>query len=135
MKKIYLLIGFVVTIGLSKANAESFTLDNAKIDNLFALSQDVTSQTLVEANALSASNLNSAVGGQTVGGYLVRAFFCGSIALHRYYMGGSGPLWAMYLCIPVVGGVDGCVDFWWVLFNNDNLSKYRNSSKYIVWMD
>ncbi len=134
MKKICLLIGFVVTIGVSKANAESFTIDNTKIDNLFAASQDVTRQTLIEANDLSASNLNLAVGSQTRGGYLVRAFFCGSIALHRYYMGGSGALWAMYLCIPVVGGVDACVDFWWVVFSKDALSQYRGSSKYIVWM-
>ena len=38
-----------------KANTESYFIDNTKIDNLFALSQDVTSNTLMEANALSAS--------------------------------------------------------------------------------
>jgi TM2 domain-containing membrane protein YozV len=29
-------------------------------------------------------------GDKTVGGYLLRAFFCGSFALHRSYMGTGG---------------------------------------------
>ncbi|GAB4452537.1 MAG: hypothetical protein OHK0036_14260 [Bacteroidia bacterium] len=73
---------------------------------------------------------------QTRGGYLLRAFFCGSIALHRYYMGTNKKgMWAMYLCIPVVGGVNACVDFWGAVFDKDFYLKYKNNDKYIVWMD
>jgi hypothetical protein len=40
----------------------------------------------------------------------------------------------MYFCIPVVGGVTACVDFWWVVFKGDDaLKKYKGSDKYMVW--
>jgi hypothetical protein len=72
---------------------------------------------------------------KTRAGYLVRAFFCGSIALHRYYMGtNKKAMWAMYFCIPVVGMVDVFVDFWWVVFDKDAMNKYANNDKYIVWL-
>ncbi len=73
---------------------------------------------------------------QTRGGYLLRAFFCGGIALHRYYMGTNNKwMWAMYFCIPVVGNVTACVDFWGAVFDKDFYLKYKNNDKYIVWMD
>jgi len=135
MKKLILLVGFIAAFVTSKANEGTYTIDNAKVDQLFASSEDVTIETMIEANDLSASNLNSTAVAGSRGGYLVRAFFCGGFALHRYYMGAKGALWAMYLCIPVVGGVDACVDFWWVVFSKDALAKYQGNSKYIVWLD
>lgn len=135
MKKLILFVGFVATFVASKANEGTYTINNAKVDQLFASSQDVTNETMIEANDLSASNLSSTAVGGNRGGYLLRAFFCGGFALHRYYMGAKGPLWAMYLCIPVVGGVNATVDFCWVLFSRDALSKYQGNSKYIVWLD
>lgn len=73
---------------------------------------------------------------QTRGGYLLRAFFCGGIALHRYYMGTNNKwMWAMYFCIPVAGEITAFVDFWGAVFNKDFYLKYKNNDKFIVWLD
>jgi hypothetical protein len=89
------------------------------------------------ASDISAIEANFAKGGgKSRGGYLLRNFFCGGIALHRYYMGtNKGAMWALYFCVPVVGSVTACVDFWWVVFDGDAMSKYENNDKYIVWLD
>ena len=120
----------------SVAGVENYTLQNSQIDNLFASSEDIT---MTLSNEMSIENIGAVTevseGGKTVGGFLLRSFFCGGIALHRYYMGTNGKsMWWKYLCIPGVGAVANCGDFFWVLFKGDDaLSKYTNNGKYIVW--
>ena len=72
---------------------------------------------------------------QSLDGGCHRAFFCGGIALHRDYMGTGGKsMWWFYLCVPVAGGVDACVDFWWVVFKgSEAMDKYKDNSKFFVW--
>ncbi|HEY4799069.1 MAG TPA: hypothetical protein VII99_08350 [Bacteroidia bacterium] len=139
MKKI---LSLIVLLGASVcmyASTTQYKVNDAAVDQLFAQSQDVSSAV---AGELSLTNINqptvanAAGGGQTVGGFLVRCFFCGGIALHRHYMGGDwGSLWWKYFCIPVAGGVAALGDFCWVLFSGSKaLSKYKGSSKWFVWM-
>ena len=136
MKKVIFIFALVLGFNLpTKADGGKYRLDEQKIDKVFSQSQEMN----YEANGLSSLALPATKmqgGDQTKGGYLVRAFFCGAIALHRSYMGTGGKsLWWFYLCVPVVGGFDGCVDFWWVVFSSDALDKYRDNSAFFVWAD
>jgi hypothetical protein len=119
--------------------SNNYRMDEAALEKAFDAGIEVGFEELYSASSLADASLFSTAGGsgeKTRGGYLVRAFFCGGIALHRYYMGTSrGGMWAMYLCIPVVGGVTACVDFWGAVFSSDFYTKYANNDKYIVWLD
>jgi hypothetical protein len=137
MRKVILLAAII--FGLSSVvNANKYMLDENNLDNMISKSTEISFEQKMNAD-FGTMNLDFKVAkaGDTKsrGGYLVRAFFCGSIALHRYYMGtGKKAMWAMYFCIPVVGAVDAFVDFWWVVFDKDAMSKYANNDKYIVWI-
>jgi hypothetical protein len=137
MRKIVLLAAII--FGLSSAvNASKYMVDENSLDNMISKSTEISFEQKMSAD-FGTMSFDSKVGKagdtKTRGGYLVRAFFCGSIALHRYYMGtGKKAMWAMYLLIPVVGAVDACVDFWWVVFDKDAMNKYANNDKYIVWL-
>ena len=137
MKKLFLLIAFAGTSLFSLANVENYTIDDQKVDQLFAQSQDISVATINDMSSMNNINMSvvSTGGSQSVGGYLLRSFFCGGIALHRYYMGTKKKaMWAMYFCIPVVGGVAACVDFWWVVFKgSEAMNKYKGNDKYLVW--
>ena len=138
MKKVIFIFALALGFNLAtKADGGKYKIDEQKIDKVFSQSQEVN----FEANELTALSLagtkmNSGDGDKTRGGYLLRAFFCGSFALHRSYMGTGGKaMWWFYLCVPVVGGFDACVDFWWVIFSGDALDKYRDNSAFFVWAD
>ena len=137
MKKLLFIVGFFAVSSFAFASTDKYKVNDAAVDQLFAQSQDISSSV---ADEMTLANVNQpaavqAGGGQTVGGYLIRAFFCGGIALYRHYMGGDwGSLWWKYLCIPVAGGVAACGDFWWVVFKgNSALSKYKGNDKWFVW--
>ena len=141
MKKLFLLVAFVSGSLFSFAgNDAKYKISDAAIDQLFSQSEDISAG--VQDNMSSFADVNIATvnqgsGGQNVGGFLIRSFFCGFIALHRSYMGTNGAaLWWMYFCIPVVGDVVNFVDFWWVVFmGEDAMNKFKNNSRYIVWME
>ncbi|MBN8703622.1 MAG: hypothetical protein J0M08_11190 [Bacteroidetes bacterium] len=135
MKK--LLTIFALLLSLSVVKASNYKLDNQAIDNMFDNSEELS---ITDANisdlAMDYAGVSSTADGKTQVGFLVRAWFCGGIALHRYYMGTNQKwMWAMYFCIPVVGYVNVLVDFWASVFIKDNYLKYANNDKYIVWLD
>jgi hypothetical protein len=137
MKKLLLIPAFMVCL-LTSSFASNYKVDEANVDQLFASSEDVTLTAADEAYSLmNTTSSIKAEGEKTVGGFLVRAFFCGGFALHRYYMGTDGKqLFWYYFCIPVMGGVAGCVDFWWVVFKGkEAMDKYTNNGKFLVWAD
>jgi hypothetical protein len=136
MRKITLI--FAMMFGcVFLGTANNYRIDEQSLEQTFATSTEVTfEQMFASEMMMQAFNGSSADAAKTRGGYLVRAFFCGGIALHRYYMGTTrGGMWAMYFCIPVVGGVTACVDFWWAVFEDDAYTKYANNDKYMVWAD
>lgn len=139
MKKLLSVI--CLTLGLSfYANANKYKMSEAQIANSFAGSQEVTFNEMyagVDANAVDLNGLAVQKGGSTTrGGYLLRSFFCGGIALHRYYMGTNKKhMWALYFCVPVAGGVAACVDFWGAVFDADFYKKFENNDKWFVWLD
>lgn len=139
MKKLLFVFGFFAVSSLSFAGiGETYKVNDLAVDKMFEQSVDV-SASLADEMALGGLNhpasIQASAGSQSVGGFLIRAFFCGGIALHRHYMGGDwGSLWWKYLCIPVAGGVAALGDFCWVLFSGDAaLSKYKGNDKWFVW--
>lgn len=142
MKKLIITLSLAFIASLPSfcvASEGSYKLDEQQLDEMFSQSQEITYEQMMatELAALNLSMENNIVAGggaQTRGGYLVRAFFCGGIALHRSYMGTGGKsMWWFYLCVPIVGGFDACVDFWWVVFKSEALDKYKDNSKFFVW--
>jgi hypothetical protein len=142
MKKIILSVALAAGLFFTSSASESnYILDeqsvNQQISQATEMSFDnaVADLSVLNSQATASSIAIKGGGSQTVGGYLLRAFFCGGIALHRYYMGTGGKsLWWFYFCVPVVGGVDGCVDFWWVVFKgSEAMNKYKDNSKFFVW--
>jgi|ERR1035437_1572321 hypothetical protein len=142
MKKIILSVALAAGLFFtSNASESNYILDEQAVDQQISQATEVSFDNAVadfsvfNSQALSSSiAIKGGGGSQTKSGYLIRAFFCGSFALHRSYMGTGGKsLWWFYLCVPGVGGVDACVDFWWVIFKSDALNKYKDNSKFFVW--
>ena len=137
MKKLLFILGFFAVSSFAFASTEKYKVNDAAVDQMFAQAQDISSSV---AGEMTLVNLNQptvqmTAGGQTVGGFLLRSYFCGFIALHRKYMGGDwSQLWWKYLCIPVASGVANLGDFCWVLFKGGSaLSKYKGNNKWFVW--
>lgn len=140
MKKLLAIV--CLGLGLSfSANANKYKMSDAQIESTFSTSQEVSFDEMYAGASVNAgdviSGTNMSKGGEkTRGGYLLRSFFCGGIALHRYYMGtGKKHMWALYFCVPVAGGVAACVDFWGAVFDADFYKKYENNDKWFVWLD
>ena len=137
MKKLLFILGFFAVSSFAFAGTEKYKVNDAALDQLFAQSNDISMSVADEMTmaGINQPTVQAAAGGQTVGGYLIRCFFCGGLALHRKYMGSDwGSLWWKYFCIPVAGGVAACGDFWWIVFTgNKNLSKYKGNDDWFVW--
>lgn len=136
MKKLFLIAVAFVFLAGARSEASSYKLDDATVDNMFAASEEISFEENATLSNVSLTNsVKSTAGDKTVGGFLLRSYFCGFIALHRSYMGTGGKsLLLYYLCIPVASGVVNCVDFWWVVFKGkEALDKYADNPKWIVW--
>jgi len=136
MKKLVLALGLSLGFGFG-AQANKYKMNEVELTQTFEKSKEVT------FNEMYAADFNTTVidlnlkgdGEKTRGGFLLRTFFCGSIALHRYYMGtGKKHMWALYFCVPIAGGLAACVDFWGAVFSKDFYKKFENNDKWFVWM-
>ena len=138
---------FTIALGLSlctNANSSKYQISDDAMEEIFAASTEITLDQKINANlGLATDGLNyseMAAGGEKKrGAFLALNFFCGGLALHRYYMGlGDSSakywMWAFYFLVPVAGGVDACVDFCWVLFKKDALSNYADNDAIFVWL-
>lgn len=132
MKKLFL---FAILSAFVAGNtfAGGYKLNEDAIENAFSASVDVS----FEEMAAPMMNLALSDEEPTKSGYLIRAFFCGVVGLHRSYMGtGGATLWWKYFCgyFVLIGGVAMCVDFWGVVFKGDEfLAKYKDNPKFLVW--
>lgn len=138
MKKLTLILALALG-SVALAHANKYKMDEQQIEQSFAASTEVSFDEMY-ASDMSAVDLGSvkmAAGDtKTRGGYLVRSFFCGGIALHRYYMGTTkGYMWALYCLVPVAGVAAACVDFWGAVFVSDFYKKFENNDKWFVWLD
>lgn len=134
MKKIiYVAVAFLLLVGV-KSEASSYKIDEALVDQMFNEAEEIS---LTDNSTLTTLNLTSSIkeanGDKSVGGFLLRAYFCGFIALHRTYMGTGGKsLLLYYLCLGFVPV--STIDFCWVLFKGQEaLDKYADNPKWMVW--
>ena len=118
-------------MGAGVTFAGNYRLDEASINNAFDNATELTVANPFDVNAASMLTDEE----PTKMGFLLRAYFCGFVGLHRSYMGTGGKtLWYYYLCIPVGGSVVGCVDFWGVVFKGDEfMAKFKDNPKWVVW--
>jgi hypothetical protein len=85
MKKLLFSLAFFTCLfATNLASASTYKVDEAAVDQLFSASDDVTFTASEEAYALMNPSTQAVTKDKTVGGYLLRAFFCGEFALHRY---------------------------------------------------
>jgi hypothetical protein len=130
MKKLVLALALV--IGAAGASfASNYKLDEAAVESAFTASDDIT-LSVTESLGVEAV---AAEGELDKTQYLIRAAFCGIIALHRSYMGtGDKGLLLYYLCIPVANYVAIMVDFWGVIIKGDEFwMKYKDNPKFFAW--
>jgi hypothetical protein len=138
MRKLFFVFAFMaMMVSVSSVKADNYFVNDNAIEDLFAASEDMTTEIADLSNPLLTSSVmgTKATANQTVGGFLLRAYFCGFVALHRSYMGTGGKtLWYYYFCIPIVGPCVNYVDFFWVLFKgSEAMNKYKDNPKFIVW--
>jgi TM2 domain. len=135
MKKVFTLI-FAIVLSLS-AFAGNYTVDEEKIDELFASASVVTFSEIpaVDFSAetpavLSAENPNPWVA-------WALTWVVGCFGVHRMYLGSQDLMWLYYTI--TCGGIFGIVTTvdWVVLLigaiEND-ITKYVNNPKFFMWM-
>lgn len=135
MKKLVLALALV--IGATGASfASNYELNNSAIDAAFAASEDITMQSSVLNESISSAAV--ADGEVTKGGFLVRAYFCGFVGMHRAYVGNGGKKVGLYYCLSSIVGVGytiAWIDFVMVLIKGDEmLAKFKDNPKFIVWI-
>ena len=136
MKKLSALLSIVCLTASMSFAANNYKIDDAVIDQMFAQSEDVTLTFTDQLSALymiNSVNFAALPEGKTVGGFLLRAYFCGFLALHRSYMGtGDKSVFFYYFCLGIVPA--SCIDFWWVVFKGEEaLNQYADNPKWFVW--
>jgi len=135
MKKLVLALALV--IGAAGASfASNYKLDEAAVESAFTASEDITMQSNILSESLS--NAALADGDITKGGFLVRAYFCGFVGMHRAYVGNGGKKVGLYYCLSSIVGVGyaiGWIDFLMVLIKGEEMmDKFKDNPKFIVWI-
>jgi hypothetical protein len=142
MKKLFLMMSLLAGSYFT-AHASEFKLDDENIENMISSAAEYTAADLQsDISMISAepNNGNSFAilksGGKSESGYFIRWFFCGGIALHRYYMGAGDAknyIWALYLCVPIASWVAWVGDLIYPLVDNGGIDNYANNSKWFVF--
>lgn len=113
----YVLDETVVTTTINNATEEAFN----NVD-FTAASQN----TMLANNAIVKGDANKGV-------FLVTAFFCGFVSIHRFYAGITDNTGLIFLSNFCLAGVPALIDFIYVLIDDANFSKYQNSGEVFVW--
>jgi hypothetical protein len=137
MKKIVfsLMVLCGLFVSLNSASANSYTLNNSSVDNLFSSAVEVNMATAVAEGVNS--NLASVTSLDATQDALIAAvldFFLGEFGVHRYYLGTKSTMFFWYFC--TFGGIFGIVpfvDFVLLLVNMKDISKYKNNENFIMW--
>ncbi len=132
MKK--LLITFACIAGLfasQVAMANPYKLDESAVNQKFAAATEISlDQMSVETMTDVNSNVLAPNGDVTMGGFLLRNFFCGTFAVHRSYAGTKGL--AFKYCITL--GIVGSIDFWYTVFVGQSaLDNFTGNPNFVCW--
>ncbi|MCX7987145.1 MAG: TM2 domain-containing protein [Bacteroidales bacterium] len=135
MKKFLLALSviFVFAIG-AKAN---YALNESNLDQAFAGATEVQIVNLISSpEAMNLAGMNTYLLSSDKNAFVaaILAWFLGGFAIHRYYLGTKGSMFFYYFC--TFGGIFGIVpfvDFIVLLINSNDISKYVNNEKFIMW--
>ena len=156
MKRLFVLILFTSFFAFNKVNAaieSPYKADDAVIENLFAESSEIEYSNLSEIQGilLPTASLPAQLNDDNkkiIAGLL--GIFCGSLGLHRFYLGhnqsgfiylgatlvsGVAGIFCPFLwAVPSVVGLLGLIDGIMILIDETG-TKYNDKKKLIMWMD
>ncbi|MEI7979998.1 MAG: TM2 domain-containing protein [Bacteroidota bacterium] len=156
MKRLFVLILFTSFFAFNKVNAAieyPYKADDAVIENLFAESSEIEYSNLSEIQGilLPTASLPAQLNDDNkkiIAGLL--GIFCGSLGLHRFYLGhnqsgfiylgatlvsGVAGIFCPFLwAVPSVVGLLGLIDGIMILIDETG-TKYNDKKKLIMWMD
>ncbi len=131
MKKLFITFACIAGIFASQvAMANPYKLDESAVDQKFAAATEISVDQLAVADVNAMSLAPN--GDVTLGGFLLRSFFCGTFGIHRSYAGTKG-LGFKY-CITL--GIINTVDFWYtVIKGQEGLDNFTGNPNFVVWTD
>ena len=156
MKKLFALILFTFCFAFYNAQAaieSPYKTDDSVIENLFAESSEIeyTNLSEIQGILLPTASLPTQLNDDNkkiIAGLL--GIFCGSLGLHRFYLG-HNQAGLIYLGVTVVSGIAGAFcPFVWALPSvvgllglidgimiliDETGTKYNDNKKLIMWMD
>jgi TM2 domain-containing membrane protein YozV len=156
MKRLFVLILFTSFFAFNKVNAaieSPYKADDSVIENLFAESSEIEYSNLSEIQGILLPTASLPVqlnddNKKIIAGLL--GIFCGSLGLHRFYLGhnqsgfiylgatlvsGVAGIFCPFLwAVPSVVGLLGLIDGIMILIDETG-TKYNDKKKLIMWMD
>jgi TM2 domain-containing membrane protein YozV len=156
MKRLFVLILFTSFFAFNKVNAaieSPYKADDSVIENLFAESSEIEYSNLSEIQGMLLPTASLPVqlnddNKKIIAGLL--GIFCGSLGLHRFYLGhnqsgfiylgatlvsGVAGIFCPFLwAVPSVVGLLGLIDGIMILIDETG-TKYNDKKKLIMWMD
>ncbi len=156
MKRLFVLILFTSFFAFNKVNAaieSPYKSDDSVIENLFAESSEIEYSNLSEIQGilLPTASLPAQLNDDNkkiIAGLL--GIFCGSLGLHRFYLGhnqsgfiylgatlvsGVAGIFCPFVwAVPSVVGLLGLIDGIMILIDETG-TKYNDKKKLIMWMD
>ncbi len=135
MKKIFLLslFGAMLMSFSSMASAEQYRINDASVEAVFAVANDVTSN-LTSITSFNALSTDAVMAEKNALVAILLDFFLGGIAIHRVYLGGKPILVLGYFI--TCGGIFGIVpliDLIVLAINFDDISKFVGNNKFFMW--
>lgn len=136
MKKLLLIFSVLMVFAMgAKAN---YALDESRLNQAFANATEVQLASLLESpSALNLAGVNTFYVASEKNAIVAAllAFFLGGIAIHRYYLGTKATMILYYFCTcGGIGGIVPFVDFIVLLVDSNDISKYCNNEKFLMWL-
>lgn len=144
MKRLLLslmLTGASLGVYATDAPAESYLIDDQKVEQLLAQSEDmslaIAENNMLQAPALAMAATNSPTQIKASKEFvpaLLLNFFLGYLGIHRLYLGTKPMTWIGYiLSCGGIFGVVPLVDFIVLIINSQDISPYIDNPKFFMW--
>jgi len=149
-KPLSLLVLFTALFVMAKASgtAESYVIDDQKVEQLFDNSTDISYASVSSAATSNYAGENyfataqqsnertqfKAGGDKNFATALLLNLFLGGLGIHRLYLGTKTLTWVGY--ILTCGGIFGIVplvDLITLIINNDDITPYVDNPKFFMW--
>lgn len=137
MKKLFISLIAILAIAAT-ANAESYRIDDAAIDNLIETAVEVSPLSMSAAvpSALPAAATAVSPSSSNYVAAIVCNFFLGGFGIHRHILGTRPFMWAIYTF--TIGGIFGVVPFvdfvmMIIALVDEDYGRYADNDKFIMW--